>query len=91
MKRINDISMKFSCLSSREMTLALHRENALQLSDDENEEDEERQDDDDDHITRNSTTVLTEITDNKTNRNSINQQNSNDNPLPPPHAYENQT
>lgn len=75
------------------MTLALQRESALQLSDDENEEDEdndeERDDHDDDQLTRNSTTVLTEIIDNKINHNSINQQNSNDNPLP--HAYENQT
>jgi hypothetical protein len=69
-------------LESREMTLVLHRESAVQLSDDENEEDD----------TRNSTTVLTELTDNKLNNNIINQNNSNDNhpPPPPPHAYENQ-
>ncbi len=78
-----------SCLFSREMTLVLQRESAVQLSDDENEEDD----------IRNSTTVLTELTDNKlnNNNNSINQNNSNDNhpapdPIPPPapHGYENQ-
>jgi hypothetical protein len=69
-------------MESREMTLALHGESAVQLSDDENE-------DDDDDNTMNTTTVLTEITDHKiNNNNSINQNNSNDNH--PPHSYENQ-
>ena len=89
-KLVNEI---FSCLLSREMTVVLHRENVLQLSDDENEEEEEDEhedetgnnpdDGDDDNSIRNSTTVLTEIIDNKTDSNSINQQTSNDNPLPP--------
>ena len=101
-KLVNEI---FSCLLSREMTVVLHRENVLQLSDDENEEEEDEHEDetgnnpddgDDDNSIRNSTTVLTEIIDNKTDSNSINQQTSNDNPLPPSqppppaHVYENQ-
>jgi hypothetical protein len=68
-------------MESREMTLVLHRESAVKLSDDENEED------DDDNINK-TNLVLTEITDNKLINNSINQNNSNDNP--PPHSYENQ-
>ncbi|CAF3877705.1 unnamed protein product [Rotaria sp. Silwood2] len=68
-------------MESREMTLALHRESSLNLSDDENEED------DDDNI-NNPNTVLTEIIDNKLDNNNLNQNNSNDNHLP--HSYENQ-
>jgi hypothetical protein len=68
-------------MESREMTLILHGESAVKLSDDENEED-------DDDNTNNTNTVLTEITDNKINNNSIDQNNSNDNH--PPHSYENQ-
>lgn len=63
------------------MTLALHRESVLKLSDDENDED-------DDDNNNNTQTVLTEIIDNKTEINSLNQNNSNDNHLP--HSYENQ-
>jgi hypothetical protein len=79
-RRSNSKSIE-NILESREMTLVLHRESAVQLSDDENEED-------DDDNPKNSTTVLTELTDNKLNNNSINQNNSNDNH--PPHTYENQ-
>ncbi|CAF0725833.1 unnamed protein product [Rotaria sordida] len=68
-------------MESREMTLALHQESVLKLSDDENEED-------DDDTINHTNTVLAEIIDNKLDKNNLNQNNSNDNHLP--HSYENQ-
>jgi len=66
-------------LNSREMTVAFHRQNVVQLSEDENE-------DEDDDQNKNQNSVLTEIAEQIHNKTNV-ETNSNENPG----QYENQT
>ena len=77
------------------MTLALHRQNVVQLSEDENEDEDDDSETNDQNKNQNS--VLTDIAEqfsnssNNQSSNTITEINSNDNPPHLPGQYENQT